>query len=77
MVRGLDIAKQTRASGGGRKMFLTSPYIEQAITLKPRSTPPAIDVGGFFFVQAGALTGGVGVVLQIPSQRLEIQNSLR
>src|ERR1017187_7159857 len=29
---GLDVANQTRASGGGRKMFLTSPYIDQAIT---------------------------------------------
>jgi len=27
MVRGLDGANDTRASGGGRKMFLTSPYI--------------------------------------------------
>ena len=35
---GLDVANQTRASGGGRKMFLTSPYIDQAITLK---TPAA------------------------------------
>ena len=31
---GLDVANQTRAPGGGRKMFLTSPYIEQAISLK-------------------------------------------
>src|ERR1019366_1269606 len=26
--RRLDVANQTRASGGGRKMFLTSPYID-------------------------------------------------
>jgi hypothetical protein len=25
---GLDVANQTRASGGGEKMFLTSPYID-------------------------------------------------
>src|SRR5882757_8523638 len=31
---GLDVAIKTRASGGGRKMFLTSPYIDQAITLR-------------------------------------------
>src|SRR5580693_9509067 len=31
MARGLDGANYTRASGGRRKMFLTSPYIEQAI----------------------------------------------
>src|SRR5438876_403755 len=30
--KGLDGANQNRASGGGRKMFLTSPYIDQAIT---------------------------------------------
>src|ERR1035437_2547588 len=35
--RRLDVANQTRASGGGRKMFLTSPYIDQAITLKTYS----------------------------------------
>jgi hypothetical protein len=29
---GLDVAENIRASGGGRKMFLTCPYIEQAIT---------------------------------------------
>src|SRR6266478_3358793 len=29
--KGLDVANQNRASGGGRKMFLTSPYIDQAI----------------------------------------------
>ncbi len=28
---GLDVAKQTRASGGGRKMFLTSPFIDPFI----------------------------------------------
>src|SRR6266699_3447384 len=27
--KGLDVANQNRASGGGRKMFLTSPYIDQ------------------------------------------------
>src|SRR6266700_5003493 len=31
--KGLDVANQNRASGGGRKMFLTSPYIDQAIAL--------------------------------------------
>jgi hypothetical protein len=30
--KGLDVANYTRASGGGRKMFLTSPLIDQAIT---------------------------------------------
>jgi len=28
------MARTLRAPGGGRKMFLTSPYIDQAITLK-------------------------------------------
>src|ERR1700693_2366310 len=32
--KGLDVANYSRASGGGRKMFLTSPLIDQAITLK-------------------------------------------
>ena len=31
--KGLDAANHNRASGGGRRMFLTSPLIEQAITL--------------------------------------------
>jgi hypothetical protein len=31
--KGLDAANHDRASGGGRRMFLTSPLIEQAITL--------------------------------------------
>jgi hypothetical protein len=31
--KGLDVANYSRASGGGRKMFLTSPLIEQAIAL--------------------------------------------
>src|SRR2546428_3625469 len=30
--KGLDVANQNRASGGGRKMFLTCPYIDQATT---------------------------------------------
>src|SRR5580704_17202192 len=30
--KGLDAANHYRASGGGRRMFLTSPLIEQAIT---------------------------------------------
>jgi hypothetical protein len=35
MVRGgLDVANQNRASGGGKKMFLTCPYIDQAITVR-------------------------------------------
>src|SRR6266849_8058497 len=29
--KGLDAANHNRASGGGRRMFLTSPLIEQAI----------------------------------------------
>jgi hypothetical protein len=29
---GLDVAENIRASGGGRKIFLTCPYIEQAIS---------------------------------------------
>jgi hypothetical protein len=36
MTRGLDVANQTRASGEGRTMFLTSPFIDQAISLKTR-----------------------------------------
>src|SRR6266566_4887972 len=35
--KGLDVANQNRASGGGRKMFLTSPYIDQALALTTRS----------------------------------------
>ena len=35
--KGLDVANHNRASGGGRRMFLTSPFIEQAIT--PTTTP--------------------------------------
>ena len=31
---GLEVTNKTRASGGGRKMFLTSPFIDQAITLR-------------------------------------------
>jgi hypothetical protein len=31
--KGLDVANYSRASGGGRKMFLTSPLIDQAIAL--------------------------------------------
>jgi hypothetical protein len=31
--KGLDAANHSRASGGGRTMFLTSPLIEQAIAL--------------------------------------------
>jgi len=31
--KGLDVAENIRASGGGRKMFLTSSLIEQAFTL--------------------------------------------
>jgi hypothetical protein len=37
---GLDAANHIRASGGGRKMFLTSPLIEQAITLVDVSAAP-------------------------------------
>src|SRR6266700_4703488 len=40
--KGLDVANQTRASGGGRKMFLTSPYIEQAIALRMQIRPPPL-----------------------------------
>jgi hypothetical protein len=32
--KGLDVANKNRASGEGRRMFLTSPYIDQAFTLK-------------------------------------------
>jgi len=32
MMEGLDVANPTRVSGAGRKMFLTGPLIEQAIT---------------------------------------------
>src|SRR6202035_3776794 len=31
--KGLDVANYSRASGGGRKMFLTSPLIDQAFAL--------------------------------------------
>ena len=34
IANGLDVANQTRASGAGRKMFLTCPLIDQAISLK-------------------------------------------
>jgi hypothetical protein len=33
MVTGLDVAEKIRASGVGRKMFLTTPFIDQAIAL--------------------------------------------
>src|ERR1700687_4055840 len=33
--KGLDAGNHNRASGGGRRMFLTSPLIEPAIALKP------------------------------------------
>jgi hypothetical protein len=32
IANGLDVANQTRASGAGRKIFLTCPLIDQAIT---------------------------------------------
>src|ERR1700688_1193181 len=32
--KGLHVANYSRASGGGRKMFLTSPLIDQDISLK-------------------------------------------
>ena len=41
MVEGLDVANPTRVSGAGRKMFLTCPLIDQAITLK---TPVTVSV---------------------------------
>jgi len=31
MVVGLDVAEKIRASGVGRKMFLTTPFIDQAL----------------------------------------------
>jgi len=40
MVQGLDVAEKIRASGVGRKMFLTSPLIEQAFALKTAVTNP-------------------------------------
>src|SRR5882724_9237121 len=36
--KGLDAANHNRASGGGRRMFLTSLLIEQSISLTIRST---------------------------------------
>jgi hypothetical protein len=33
--KGLDVANQNRASGGGRKMFLTCPYIDQRFHSQP------------------------------------------
>jgi hypothetical protein len=50
MVRGLDVANQTRAAGGGRKMFLTCPFIDQAVTLKFRLL--SIDFGFERFSQS-------------------------
>jgi hypothetical protein len=47
MARGLEGANYNRAPGGGRKMFLTSPYIGQAVTLKP-SAQAAMSAMGFF-----------------------------
>jgi hypothetical protein len=32
MVTGLDVAEKIRASGVGRKMFLTTPFIDQALS---------------------------------------------
>ena len=32
--KGLDVASKNRASGEARRMFLTSPYIDQALALK-------------------------------------------
>ena len=34
--KGLDVANQNRASGGGRKMFLTTPFIDQAFYTSDR-----------------------------------------
>jgi hypothetical protein len=34
MVTGLDVAEKIRASGVGRKMFLTTPFIDQAFALR-------------------------------------------
>jgi hypothetical protein len=34
--KGLDAANHNRASGAGRRMFLTSPLIEQGLTVKFR-----------------------------------------
>ncbi len=34
-LKGLDAANHHRASGGGRRVFLTSPLIEQGITVRP------------------------------------------
>jgi hypothetical protein len=34
MARGLEVANYNIAPCGGRKMFMTSPYIDQAIALK-------------------------------------------
>jgi hypothetical protein len=33
-LKGLDAANHHRASGGGRRVFLTSPLIEQGVTLR-------------------------------------------
>ena len=42
--RGLDVANQTRVSSEGRKMFLTNPFIDQALAhLDPRTvTNPGV-----------------------------------
>jgi hypothetical protein len=34
LTSGLDVANKTRASGGGRKMFSTPPYINQGFILR-------------------------------------------
>jgi hypothetical protein len=47
MVEGLDVANPTRVSGAGRKMFLTCPLIDQAITLKFRLLSVRVASGAF------------------------------
>jgi hypothetical protein len=46
-VRGLEVANQTRASGGRRTMFLTSPFIDQAISLRTPVPGIASEMGMF------------------------------
>src|SRR5437667_2590019 len=42
MVQGLDAAEKIRASGVGRKMFLTSPLIEQALAFQTPAYLPNV-----------------------------------
>jgi len=55
---------KTRASGEGRKMFLTSPYIDQAFTLRT----PVVSVIGIFRQLTGTFRR-LGSTLRVIVQR--------